>query len=96
MKNYYDQVRYILNKYPKARDDDYLLWAIFLFMNNIVKEEEKFYEVITKAKANKLPSYESITRARRKVQEKEPNLRGKAYAQRKKEEATYHDFYRDN
>ena len=96
MKNYYDQVRDILSKYPKSRDDDMLLYAIFLHMNRIIGSDEKFYDVMSKAKERNIPSYEGITRARRKVQENEPSLRGKRYSQRKKTEEEYRDYYRDN
>lgn len=96
MKNYYDQVKSILTQYPKARDDDMLLYSIFLHMNGLVKPDEKFYDVFPKAKERGLPSYEGITRARRKVQEREPSMRGKKYAQRKKTEEEYHDFYSNN
>ncbi len=96
MKNYYEQVKAILAKYPKARDDDMLLYSIFLHMNGLVKPEERFYDVFPKAKERGLPSYEGITRARRKVQEREPDMRGKKYYQRKKAEEEYHDYYSNN
>jgi hypothetical protein len=96
MKNYYEQVKIILTEWNQTRDDDMLLWAIFLHMNGYVKPEEKFFDVVPKARERGLPSYESITRARRKVQEKEPSLRGKRYVQRMKAESEYHDYYRDH
>lgn len=96
MKSYYDKVKEILTKYEKARDDDMLLYAIFLHMNGLVKSDEKFYDVFPKAKERGLPSYEGITRARRKVQEKEPLLRGKRYNQRMQAEREYHDYYIEN
>ena len=93
MKNYYDQVKNILTQYPVAQDDDMKLYAIFLYSNKCVDREERFYDVLTSAKKRKLPSYEGVTRARRKVQENEPSLRGKRYAARKKEEEEYKEFY---
>jgi hypothetical protein len=96
METYYEQVKGILTKWAKARDDDMLLYSIFLHMNGYVKPEERFYDVFPKAKERGLPSYEGVTRARRKVQEKEPYLRGERYSQRKKAEEEYHDYYRDN
>ena len=88
MDTYYEQVKGIMTKYPKSRDDDMLLYSIFLHM--------RFYDVFPKAKERGLPSYEGVTRARRKVQEKEPSLRGEKYSQRMKAEEEYHDYYRDN
>lgn len=93
MKNYYDEVKAILTKWPQTRDDDNLLWGQFLFTKGLVSTSETFYKVLSRVKADKLPSFESVTRARRKVQEKEPALRGKRYGQRKHEEAQYHDYY---
>jgi len=96
MRNYYEQVKGILTQYPASRDDDMLLYAIFLHKNRIVHSYEKFYDVMAHAKERGIPSYEGITRARRKVQEKEPNLRGKRYNQRMKSEEEYRDYYREN
>ena len=96
MKEYYEQVKTILAKYPITRDDDMMLYGQFLFQNGKVGGEEKFYDVLASAKKRKLPSYESVTRARRKVQEKEPSLRGKRYSQRHKAEEEYRDYYGSN
>ena len=72
MRDYYTTVREILLENPATRDDDMLLYGSFLARYLIVHPDESFYEVCTTAKQRKIPSYESITRARRKVQEKEP------------------------
>lgn len=96
MKNYYDEVKQILTKWPQTRDNDMLLWGQFLFIKGFVTTQEKFFDVLSRIKSDRLPSFESVSRARRKVQELEPDLRGKRYSQRKHEEKTYHDFYRDN
>ena len=93
--NYYEAVKQILTAWPKSRDDDMLLYAIYLHMNGCVGTDEKFYDVMSKAKARKLPSYEGITRARRKVQELEPELRGKRYKDRKIEQDKYRSYYGD-
>ena len=96
MQNYYDQVKDILTRFPSARDDDMILYAQFLYQNNCVGRGELFYKVLVTAKQRKLPSYEGVTRARRKVQEKEPDLRGERYRARQHEEEEYHEFYSDN
>lgn len=96
MKDYYEQVKRILNNWPATRDDDMLLYAVFLAENKCVSSSETFYKVMSTAKARKLPSYESVTRARRKVQEKEPDTRGARYKARQKEENEYHEYYRYN
>lgn len=96
MKDYYTTVRAILLENPATRDDDMLLYSAFLAKYMIVHPSETFYEVMATAKQRKIPSYESITRARRKVQEKEPLLQGKRRKARMKEEAEYHDYYRNH
>lgn len=96
MKNYYSTVRQILLENPAARDDDMLLYGAFLAKFMIISVDETFYHVMQTAKARKIPSYESITRARRKVQEQEPLLQGKRRKQRMEEEAIYHDYYRNH
>ena len=96
MKNHYDKVKAILTKYPKTRDDDMLMYSVYLFQYGGVGADEKFFDVMPKARERGLPSYESVTRSRRKVQEQEPELRGKRYKERQKEEEAYHEYYRDN
>ena len=96
MKNCYDEVKAILTKYPQTRDNDMLLYGQYLFQKNLVGKEETFFKVLASATKRNLPSYESVTRARRKVQEKEPSLRGKKYGQRQKTEQEYHDYYRNH
>ena len=96
MKNYYSTVKQILIENPATRDDDMLLYGAFLAKFMIISPYETFYEVCSTAKSRKIPSYESITRARRKVQEKEPLLQGKKRKARMEEEAIYHDYYRNH
>lgn len=94
MDNYYYSVRAILLENPRTRDDDMYLYSVFLAKFNLVRPEETFYEVMLSAKSRGLPSYESITRARRKVQEMEEYLRGEKRKARKEQEQKYREFYR--
>ena len=71
-----------------------LLYAVFCAKYNFIRPEETFYEVLTNSKEKNLPSYESITRARRKVQEMEEYLRGEKRNARKNQEKKYREFYR--
>ena len=93
MKDYYNIVKNILVKDEAARDDDMYLYALVVGQTGLVSAEATFYEVMVYAKYMKLPSYESVSRARRKVQEKEPDLRGSKYKIRKQEEEEYRGFY---
>ena len=96
MKNYYNTVRAILLENARTRDDDMYLYGVFMAKFSLIKPEESFYDVMCTAKSRKLPSYESITRARRKVQEMEPMLCGKKRKARLEEEEKYRDFYGHN
>lgn len=93
MKDYYNTVRQILIENPRTRDDDMLLYSAFLAKFMIVGVDETFYHVMQTAKARGIPSYESITRARRKVQEQEPMLQGESRKRRMEEEQRYHEHY---
>ena len=95
MVNYYKVVREILLENPKTRDDDMLLFGAFCAKFCLVDADETFYEVMTTAKERGIPSYDSITRTRRKVQEVEPYLGGKKRKNRKDEEVKYREFYRE-
>lgn len=72
----YDKVYKLLNKHPQLRDDDKKLcwsyWAI----------EGKAWNTMTKEAYLSATSESSITRAKRKVQEEHPELRGKSYESR--------------
>jgi hypothetical protein len=58
-----------------------------------MSKEVGFYEAVYNHQKYGLPSYESVTRARRKVQENEPALRGKTRKKRKELEEEYRDWY---
>ena len=84
-----DLVEKILKEHPDTRDDDHKL---YVWIVSIVKPElmrAPFGRTFWDAKSNGLPSYESITRARRKAQEKHPDLRGKAWEKRHDRENDY-------
>lgn len=66
----YDKVKDLLVKYPQLRDSDKrLIWAIWTVSN------KTSFGSITKDSFYSANSSESITRARRKVQELNPELR---------------------
>lgn len=74
----YDRVKKLLQNYPQTRDSDDKLVAI-IWGEDTVKRSESILVLLAD---EKLLSYESIGRARRKVQELCPELRGKKYFQR--------------
>ena len=95
MKDNYEFVKSILEKYPDTRDDDMKLYARACWFDDNCKAQpsDGFYKVIYGHDKYKLPNYESITRARRKVQQNEEHLRGNRYKNRQNEERKYRDYY---
>ena len=82
MKNMLDKVINLLTKHPSLRDSDERL-AANIWYNHI----KNVYEIdaltlLSRFAEGKLPSYESISRCRRKIQEEKPDLRGKKWAKR--------------
>lgn len=69
-------VVYILTNKPATRDDEMLLYCHVINSYGISVKDNSFYfiacELIAKGK---IPSFETISRIRRKVQEKYPSLR---------------------
>lgn len=93
MKDYYELVKSIMEKYPDTRDDDMRLYAIVVHQKTRLKPDTAFYEAMYNHSRYDLPSYESVTRARRKVQEQEEALRGKKYNDRKKRQEECREHY---
>lgn len=89
MKDYMIMVEKVLREHPVTRDDDFKLyvWICSLVNPDIMKME--FGKALWFHDENGLPSYESITRARRKLQEQEPELRGRKYLKRQARQDDY-------
>lgn len=98
MKDHYEFVKNILERFPEARDDDMKLYAYACWYdaNCEAQRGSYFYQVLCYHDRYKLPNYESITRARRKVQQNEEHLRGSRYQKRQNEERKYRDHYGSN
>lgn len=94
MANLYDLeplVQKVLEKYPQTRSDNFMLYekvlGHFIDTNMSLKDVFKNHVVLG------IPALESITRCRRKLQERDASLRDpKAYEIREKEEKEYIDY----
>ena len=79
-----DDVEKFLTKYPPLRDDDERLMAN-IWMSHIGNLEMKnAWDVLHMLAKHKLPSYESVSRCRRKIQQINPELRGEKWTERQK------------
>ena len=79
-----DDVEKFLIKYPPLRDDDERLMANIWssHIGNLEGIDGK--EILHMLANHQLPSYESISRCRRKIQEIKPHLRGEKWHERHK------------
>ena len=83
----------ILENSPAARSDDYvLMWLVCQKVNPEIVEKP-FADVLYNHKALGLPNWETVTRCRRKIQEKRPDLVAPETARkRRKEEQEYREY----
>ncbi len=79
-----DKVQRLLENYPHLRDSDEKLTAN-IWLSETPKDATAF-EVLQMYAEKKLTNAESIRRSRAKLQEENPELRGKNYELRHKEE----------
>ena len=82
MKNMLDKVVNLLTKHPSLRDSDERLIANIWYNHTKNVGEIDAITLLSRFAEGKLPSYQSISRCRRKIQEEKPDLRGKKWAKR--------------
>jgi hypothetical protein len=79
-----EQVKILLQTYPKLRDNDVRLVASYYYNNISNINQMSAIDFLQIMVNGNLPSPDTITRARRKIQEKHPELRGVNYVERQK------------
>ena len=79
-----DGVTELLNKHPKLRDSDNKLVATlwWKYYGDESCRLNPMITLLTDLSKDKLPSYESVSRCRRKIQEEVPRLRGEKWDKR--------------
>lgn len=87
-------VKEILTAYQTTRNDDHCLYIQYVY-NTVEFTKVPFNILFGNYKLFGLPSFESVGRARRRVQQKYPELRGDKGTQTAREtlEQEYHDYY---
>ena len=89
-------VKSILEKHPETRGDDFLLYAEVIREYRPELAKLSVLDFFVAHKNLYCPSYESLTRVRRRVQEKHPELLSdKAKEIRAKEEAIYRAYAKE-
>lgn len=93
MVDHFKLVRYVLERHPDAKDSDFRLfgWCCAYLKPDIMNLP--FKEVMWKHKELGIPSFETIRRTRQKLQQNNPELRGKAYRQRQKAQEEYRETF---
>lgn len=74
-----DRVKFLLERYPEVRDSDKLLWLAYNCHFNNLKEVTytgKYENFKAWLLREEVPVFESLSRARRKIQEENPELAG--------------------
>lgn len=86
-----DVVEAVLIQYPEARNDDFILYLrVITYTKGLAFAYcETLYDVLVKHQLYGLPSFESVSRARRKLQSELPQLKASKQIQeeRAKQEA---------
>lgn len=94
-----DHVLALLVKDERTRDDDQLLccmvWSQICAKQGIDVRHQNAYDFLIMYYRGELPLADTITRARRKIQEEHPLMRGKKYAERQGKQQDVIDELRD-
>ena len=92
-----DKVKHILELVPAARDSDKILWLAY---NERFTDIELHIGKMSSFRAwllsNDVPTFESLSRARRKVQELYPELQGQLRSKRKEEAELIREHFSKN
>ena len=82
-----DTIDWVLDMYPITRDNDCLLWLAVMNikydLKQILKDQYEPFKALLLQE--RVPSFESVSRCRRKLQEKNKSLRGELYEERQNE-----------
>jgi len=76
------EIQHALQKHSALRDDDNRLIANIWFKRIPTIDELSGREILMMIAKGKLPSFESISRCRRKIQQDNESLRGELWAER--------------
>ena len=85
-----NNVSELLHKHPRLRDSDNLLVSTlwWKYYGDEYCRHGSIINLLTDLSKDKLPSYESVSRCRRKIQEEVPQLRGEKWEKRHESEET--------
>jgi|TARA_Y100000034_G_scaffold116055_1_gene153893 hypothetical protein len=76
------EIQHALQKHPVLRDNDNRLIANIWFKRLVTIDELSGKDLLMLIAKGKLPSFESISRCRRKIQQEDKSLRGRLWDER--------------
>lgn len=96
-KSVEEKVRYILLNHPETRTNDFVLYAHYILEFHPDLKNAGLLYALTHAAALGMPNYESITRARRKLQNMHHELRptGETQERRAERERTFRSYAKE-
>ena len=93
IKSTEELVLVVLKRNLKARADDFILYGGILKEMGISLRETNLYNFLATAKQNGIPSFETVTRCRRHIQELMPELKDeKTDLERSKKVKDYKEY----
>lgn len=80
----HDEVKELLESDPRLRESDNKLWARIINnrIGSVQVTEITAYQLLCMVANNELPNWDTLTRARRVIQEDYPELRGAKWKER--------------
>lgn len=96
MEKLEELVKSALIKNKSARENDHMLYIEVAYMINPALVNINFVANFMEAKRNGLPNFESVSRAKRKIQEENPELKGSKENQagRQIKQIEFEDYYK--
>jgi hypothetical protein len=86
-------IKKILVKFPDSREDDFILYCYTCREMTPITSKSEFYDAMIPHKNYGLPTFETVTRARRKIFEKCPELKPENITKsRKKRENEFKNY----
>ena len=75
-----------LKENEASRDDDLLLFGVICMRMHVDPAQATLLDVLVGMRHGDIPSFDTVTRLRRELQEKDPSVRGRRYYDRHRRE----------
>ena len=83
----------VLEEYPEARKDDYVLMVKVCYETGVKADHINFAEGLLFHKLYNIPNWKTVERCRRKIQKQRPDLVVKTTAEKRQEEEKEYEKY---